>query len=205
MNKTLRDFVPAVMAGICIAVGGTVYLSLDNKVIGAFLFTVGLFSICVNGFNLFTGKVGYALQNPPSYLLYLVNVWLGNLVGTCLAAALLACTRVGAALQDKAAALCEVKLNDSAISVFVLAIFCNLLMYIAVDGFKNNGHEIGKYLGLFLGVVVFILCGFEHCVANMFYFSMAGVWNMHTFVWLLIMTGGNIIGGLLIPLARKSQ
>lgn len=205
MRKNLHDFILAVLAGICIAVGGTVFLSLESKVLGAFLFTVGLFSICVNGFNLFTGKVGYALDNPPSYLGYLANVWLGNLAGTWLAAALLSCTRVGAALQDKAMFLCDVKLADSALSVFILAIFCNLLMYIAVDGFKNNTHEVGKYLGLFLGVVVFILCGFEHCVANMFYFSMAGVWDVHTFCWLLIMTAGNIIGGLLIPTARRLQ
>lgn len=205
MRKHLQDFVPAVMAGICIAVGGTVFLSLESKVLGAFLFTVGLFSICVNGFNLFTGKVGYALSNPPSYLVYLLNVWLGNLVGTWLVATLLSFTRVGSALQAKAAALCEVKLADSALSVFVLAIFCNLLMYIAVDGFKNNSHEVGKYLGLFMGVVVFILCGFEHCVANMFYFSMANVWDLHTLCWLLIMTAGNAVGGLLIPTARKLQ
>lgn len=205
MRKHIQDFVLAAMAGVCIAVGGTVFLSLDNKVIGAFLFTVGLFSICVNGFNLFTGKVGYVLDNPPRYLLYLANVWLGNLFGTWAAAALLSLTRVGPALQTKAAGLCDVKLADGALSVFVLAIFCNLLMYIAVDGFKNNPHEFGKYLGLFLGVVVFILCGFEHCVANMFYFSMAGAWDMHTFIWLLIMTAGNAVGGLLIPVAKKVQ
>ncbi len=203
MKKHLRDFVLAVLAGMCIAVGGTIFLSLDNKVLGAFLFTVGLFTICVNGFNLFTGKVGYALDNPPSYLLFLANVWLGNLVGTWLVAALLGFTRIGAALQDKASFLCDTKLGDSALSVFILAIFCNLLMYIAVDGFKNNQHEIGKYLGLFFGVVVFILCGFEHCVANMFYFSMAGVWDLHTLVWLLIMTAGNCVGGLLIPVCLK--
>lgn len=203
MKKHLRDFVLAVLAGMCIAVGGTIFLSLDNKVLGAFLFTVGLFTICVNGFNLFTGKVGYALDNPPSYLLFLSNVWLGNLVGTWLVAALLGFTRIGAALQDKASFLCDTKLGDCALSVFILAIFCNLLMYIAVDGFKNNQHEIGKYLGLFFGVVVFILCGFEHCVANMFYFSMAGVWDLHTLVWLLIMTAGNCVGGLLIPVCLK--
>lgn len=205
MRKHLQDFVLAVMAGVCIAVGGTVFLSLESKVLGAFLFTVGLFSICVNGFNLFTGKVGYTLDNPPKYLLYLANVWLGNLVGTWAAATLLGLTRVGAALQTKAAALCDVKLADGALSIFILAIFCNLLMYIAVDGFKNNAHEVGKYLGLFLGVVVFILCGFEHCVANMFYFSMAGAWDMHTLIWLLIMTAGNAVGGLLIPVAKKVQ
>lgn len=57
-------------------------------------------------------------------------------------------------------------------SLFILGIFCNLLIFVAVDGFKENPHEIGKYLSLFFGVSVFIICGFEHCVADMFYFSL---------------------------------
>jgi formate/nitrite transporter FocA (FNT family) len=141
-------------------------------------------------------------ENKPTYLLFLLNVWLGNLLGTFLVANLLRLTRIGAALNEKAAALCATKLADSPLSIFVLAIFCNILMYIAVDGFKNNPHEFGKYLGLFFGVSVFILCGFEHCVANMFYFSMAGVWDLHTFIWLLIMTAGNMVGGVILPLGR---
>ena len=52
-------------------------------------------------------------------------------------------------------------MNDDLLSIFILSIFCNILMFIAVDGFKNNPHEIGKYVGIFLGVTVFILCGFE--------------------------------------------
>ena len=188
MRKYWQDFVLAVLAGMCIGIGGVIFLSVESRVLGAFLFT---------------GKVGYALSNPPSYLLFLANIWLGNLVGTFAVAALLRLTRIGAALTQRAAALCDTKLADGALSVFILAIFCNVLMYIAVDGFKTNQHELGKYLGLFFGVVVFILCGFEHCVANMFYFSMAGVWDLHTLCWLLIMTGGNAVGGLLIPFFQR--
>lgn len=74
---------------------------------------------------------------------------------------------------------------------------------IAVDGFKNNPHELGKYLALFFGVMVFILCGFEHCVANMYYFSIAGMWNGKALLWLLVMTAGNAVGGVIFPLAQK--
>ena len=99
--------------------------------------------------------------------------------------------------------MCDVKLNDNLISVFILGIFCNILMYIAVDGFRNNQHEIGKYIGLFLCVAGFILAGFEHCIANMFYFGMAQVWSVHTVIWLLAMTAGNIVGGLMIPILGR--
>ena len=203
--KKLKTFVFAVLAGACIGIGGTVFLSVENRVLGAVLFTVGLFTVCCFGLNLFTGKVCYVFDNPPGYLLDVAVIWLGNLVGTWLVAALMGATRAGDGLQQAAMALCQVKLGDSAGSVFVLAIFCNVMIYIGVEGYKNNPHEVGKYLALFFGVVVFILCGFEHCVANMFYFSMAGAWSGKALLWLLVMTAGNAVGGVIFPLARKMK
>lgn len=190
------------MGGICIGLGGTAFLCTDSKIIGAVLFTTGLFTICTMGFNLFTGKVAYALENKPDYIIDLIFVWLGNFAGVALMALLMSFTRIGETIQEKALPICETKLNDSLLSMFILAIFCNLLIYIAVDGFKNNPHVTGKYVGLFLGVVGFIYCGFEHSVADMFYFSVANSWSVQTFVCLLVVTAGNVVGGLLIPAFR---
>ncbi len=201
--KIVRTLVYGVLAGISISIGGTVFLSVENKVLGALFFTVGLFAVCTFGFNLYTGKVCYVFEKDKAYALDLPVMWLGNLIGTLVTVQLLMCTRLGVSLREKAAAVCEPKLTDDLLSIFILAVFCNVLIFIAVDGFNKNPHEIGKYLSLFFGVVVFILCGFEHCVANMFYFSMAGVWNLRTFGYLIIMTIGNGVGGVLIPLLRK--
>lgn len=202
MKRYVSDFLFAVLAGVSIALGGTVFLSLDNKVLGALFFCVGLFTVCTFGFHLFTGKVCYALEKPPAYCGWLVLVWFGNLAGANLVGYLLRTTRLGPALAEKAAALCQAKTSDSLLSIFLLAMFCNLLIFLAVDGFQRNPHELGKYLGLFFGVTVFILCGFEHCVANMFYFAVANWWSPHTLLYLLVMTLGNSVGGLLIPLCR---
>lgn len=201
--KYARIFISAILAGICIGIGGTVYLSLDNKVIGALLFTIGLFVICTNGLHLFTGKVCYIFDNGKEYLASIPVIWLGNLAGTFCTATVLCMTRIGAGLTEKAAAICQTKLDDGIVSILILSFFCNILIYIAVDGYKNNPHEAGKYLALFFGVVVFILCGFEHCVANMFYFSAAHVWSAHTLFYLLIMTLGNGLGGVFVPLIKK--
>lgn len=103
---------------------------------------------------------------------------------------------------EKATGLCRVKLEDSLPSVFLLAVLCNVFIYIAVEGFRSNPHEIGKYLSLFFGVMGFVLCGFEHCVANMFYISTAGLWSGRAAGYLLVMTLGNSAGGVLIPLRR---
>ena len=202
MGNGLKTFLYGVAAGICIAIVGTVFLSVENKVIGALFFTVGLFTICTFGLNLFTGKVCYLFENDRRYALQLIPIWLGNLAGTWLTAMLLQQTRI-AGISARAAEMCESKLNDSLLSIFILSVFCNFLIFIAVDGFRNNPHEVGKYLALFFGVMVFILCGFEHCVANMFYISMAGAWSGRALLFLLVNTAGNAAGGWILPLLRK--
>ena len=202
INDPAGVFISAVLAGIAIALGGTVFLSLENKVLGALFFTVGLFTVCTLGLNLFTGKVCYVFEQDRAYAAALPVIWLGNLAGAWLTAALERLTRIGPQLRERALALCETKLSDNLLSIFVLALFCNILIYLAVDGYKNNPHEPGKYLALFFGVTVFILCGFEHCVANMYYFSAAGVWRLRTLGYLLVMTLGNAAGGVLFPLLR---
>ena len=77
------------------------------------------------------------------------------------------------------------------------------MIYIAVEGYKSSQHEIGKYLAIFFGVTVFVICGFEHCVANMYYFTVGQAWNLNTALYLLVMTAGNAVGGIFIPLMRK--
>lgn len=200
--KRLKTFVYGILAGINIAIGGTAFLSVESKALGALLFTVGLFTICTFGFNLFTGKVCYVFERDRDYAIDLPVIWLGNLCGTWLTAFVESQTRAGPALASKAQALCQVKLDDSILSIFLLAVFCNILIFIAVDGYNKNPHELGKYLALLFGVTVFILCGFEHCVANMYYFSMAGMWSVRTLGYVLVMTLGNAVGGVLIPLLR---
>ena len=200
-----KTFTGAVLAGIAIGLGGLVFLSVDNKVIGSFLFTIGLFTVCTMGFNLFTGKVCYTFQNDMAYKIGLPVIWLGNLVGTGLTAGCAWMTRVAPAVSEKAMALCQTKLNDSILSLFFLGILCNIFIYIGVEGYKSNPHEFGKYLALVFGVMVFILCGTEHCVADMFYFWMAGAWSGQAVLRLLVITLGNAVGGVLLPLLRGLQ
>ena len=203
--KIFKTFVLGILAGASVAIGGCVFLSLDNKIAGSALFTIGLFMVCVFKFNLFTGKVCYVFDNDMQYALNLIPIWLGNLAGALIVGGMLKCTRLSEALTEKAAAICSVKLSDTALSVFILAMFCNMMIYVGVEAFNRCEHEAGKYIGLFLCIMVFILSGFEHCVANMFYFTMGSAWSAHAVIWLLIMTAGNAAGGVAIPLLRKAQ
>ena len=201
--KHVRTFVSGILAGLSISIGGMVFLALDNKVLGALFFTVGLFTVCTFGFNLYTGKICYVFEKDKDFAIALPFIWLGNLAGAWLAAQIILLTRAGPAMAEKAAGMAATKLGDNLLSIFLLAVMCDIMIYIAVDGFAKNPHELGKYLSLFFGVTVFILCGFEHCVANMFYFSVAGVWSGKTLLYVLVMTLGNSVGGVLLPLLRK--
>ena len=160
--------------------------------------------VCTLGLNLYTGKVCYLPGKKWDYVGFVGLVWLGNLVGAEIVALLIKATRIGPALTAKAAALCEIKTGDSMVSLFVLGIFCNIMIYIGVESYLANKHEFGKYLGMVLGVMVFILCGFEHCVADMFYFSVAKMWSGEAILRLLVITVGNAVGGVIFPLARKA-
>ena len=200
MKKNIKMFLLAIGAGLAISIGGTVYLSVDNKIIGSLLFAVGLYAIVLNGLFLYTGKVGYLVDQSDKieYLGLLAITWLGNLAGTWIGAVAVLNTRIQG-IRENAVGICETKLADEPLSIFLLAIFCGILMYIAVDGFKEKENP----LILFFCVSVFILSGFEHCIANMFYFSIAGAWSLKTIVYLIIMTLGNSLGGVLIPSLKK--
>lgn len=197
-NIILRSF----MTGIAIGIGATAFLSCESKTAGAFLFGTGLFIILNFGFYLYTGKVGYIVERKPSYIAEVALIWLGNFAGTFVFAALILCTR-SAAIAQKAAAMCAVKTSDTLLSLLVLSFFCGILMFIAADGFKEIENPVGKMLAVFLPVMAFILSGFEHSIADMFYFSVSRSWTARSFLCLLVMTAGNALGGMLVPLARK--
>lgn len=198
-----KVFLSAILAGLNIGFGGLIFLSLENKVIGAALFTIGLFVICTFGFHLFTGKACYVFQNDRSFALNIPIIWLGNLVGTGLTSGTAMLTRNAAVLSEKALALCQIKLGDSLLSLFSLGFLCNIFIYLAVEGYARNPHELGKYLSLFFGVMVFILAGTEHCVADMFYFWMAKAWSGKAILCILVISLGNAAGGILFATLHR--
>lgn len=200
----MNTFLKSILAGISISMGGTVFLLCESKIVGALFFTVGLFCVCVFGFALFTGKVCYAFENGKDYALQLPLIWVGNLIGAVGTAFLERQTRLAPGLMEKASALCQAKLSQSLLSAFILAILCNVLIYVAVEGYRTIPHEIGKYLAIFFGVTVFVICGFEHCVANMYYFTIGRAWGGTAILYLLVMTAGNVLGGVSLPLVRKA-
>ena len=73
--------------------------------------------------------------------------------------------------------------------------FCGILMYAAVWIYREKKTA----LGILFCIPVFILSGFEHSIADMFYFALAGLFNPRAFVFILLVVLGNSLGGLFIP------
>ena len=204
IKNNINTFIKAILAGIMIGIGAIIYLSCTDKIIGSFLFAIGLFVIISFEFNLYTGKIGY-MNNLYAWKhnwLYILLIWLGNFVGTFTVGSLICFTRLAPALCAAAQAICTIKLADNFISLLILAFFCGMLMYTAVEGSKIPNH-FGQVLIIFLCVMVFILCGFEHCIANMAYITIAGMWSWEALGAVGIMTLGNSLGGLFIPIMKK--
>jgi len=201
--EKIRQFISACIAGFMIGMGGTVYLTQSNPVVGSCLFAVGLLTIVVFQLHLYTGKVGYLPLQKPAYLLELLITWCGNWVGTFIIANIVRVTRIYPSFAERAADIVSVKLADSPLSLFLLAILCGLLMFIAVDTFKNQSGSTIRLVAVFVPVMVFILSGFEHVVADMYYFSLVGAWSGHCLFMTIIMTLGNSVGGMIIPLYKK--
>lgn len=190
--KHLVTLKKAIMAGLVIGIGCTVYLNMDNSIVASFLFGLGLFTIMNFEFNLFTGKIGYIDK---ANCLEILITLIGNGIGVNIMAFLMKQTRISGKLIEKAEPIVAAKLNDTYFSLFLLAICCGILMFIAVATFKKQPNILGT-LAVFLCVSVFILSGFEHCIANMFYLSLVSTPNQYI-VPLIIMILGNSIGGIL--------
>ncbi len=202
-----KTFINAIFAGLFIGIAGTVYLATPNAMFGAVLFGLGLLTIVCFGFKLYTGAVGYLVNHGKDfwqYLASLVVIWAGNWLGTFAVGFAVRHSRTYQLIGRRVEAMVQVKIADSTLSLLILSLFCGILMYLAVETFRRDDLPgIFRYFGVVLPVAVFILSGFEHCIADMYYFSAAGAWSFKVLAITGLLTLGNSLGGVLIPLGDK--
>lgn len=206
MNKIMQNLFLSIFAGISIALGGLLFLLIPNSVVGAIFFSVGLFLVLTRGYNLFTGKVAYLPENKKiPYLSYLFVMWIGNFIGTITITFAVRFSSLYEKVFERVNSININKTSQGHLSAFILAILCGIIIYLAVENFKNNSHEIGKYIGIFVLIPLFIICGFEHCVADMFYFSLTNDLIIDKLIYLFVITMGNSIGSIVSNLLLKNN
>lgn len=157
-----KIFKSSILAGICIAMGGTVFMKVGD-LWGAILFSFGLLTVVHYGLKLYTGTAGFFKPSEPVEWVELIFIIVGNAIGCILFSVL-----VHQALPDLvpiSQAIVEKRLSTGRLNCFLLAICCGFIMTTAVQ-FGRKNH----FLPLLFGVPLFIMCGFTHSIADAFYF-----------------------------------
>ena len=186
-------YTKSILGGVAIGIGGFVYLSVGGGVVGAFLFSIGLLSILIFDLYLFTGKVCYVKWKYES-IIDVLFILSGNILGSWASGVLLSFARPD--LIEFAHALCEKKLSESW-RVLILGVFCNVIIFFAVDIWKRYGFYSTAFVTLC--VMVFILSGMEHSIANTFFFvyGCKDVPFDRVAPYLLMNIVGNSFGGII--------
>ena len=195
-----RKIIDGILAGILISLGGAVFLACFNadipytKYVGAFFFSLALLCICMRGYALYTGKIGLLFEkHSKDDISLLLLCLLGNTIGTIAFGYLIG--RVFPNIKETALTLCNSKLAQGYGFGLLRAFLCGILVYLAVDIYRNNKSS----LGIFLCIPAFILSGYEHSIADIFYFAASGISSGEAFLYLIMIIIGNSLGGLLIP------
>lgn len=234
-TPVLKMFILAILAGSFIGLGGVgaataavgVQPASVGKLISGCIFPGGLTMVLMAGSELFTGNCLLTIPllekeiTLKGMLKNWVVVYFGNMIGGFLVAAGIVYSNqismfdngMAVSVISTAAAKCTLSFGEA----FLRGIFCNYLVCLAVWVAFAAKDVAGKILGLFFPILIFVICGFEHCVANMYYISaglfakgipvyaqaaaQAGVdinvinWGNFFVTNLIPVTLGNIVGG----------
>ena len=163
-----------------ISIGAVTYMNAP-PLIGAFMFSIGILTIFQLSLYLFTGLVPY--MNKLREIPFTLTVLLGNVIGCCLMFLL---------PSQEASQILDNKLNDSYLVMFVSAMLCNVMIYIAVEAKKRKNTIL-----IILAIASFILCGFNHSIANVCFVISSRVFTLDAAILVLISVVGNAVGGML--------
>lgn len=181
MKKTIIN---AISAALLISIASYCNLISVNKYVGAVLFAFGLIIVCRYSMCLFTGMAGYInKKNIPDFLI-------ATVVNCVFAFGFGVLGSFNPAVKEKAAEVCSGKLANNLLWLFVSAIFCGILIYLGVDFFKKTGN----YIGIIFAIPIFVLCGFDHTVADLFYYGASGAYSAADLLPLAVIILGNIAG-----------
>ena len=206
-------------AGIASTVGGAAVENPSlSRLVSACLFPAGMAMVLVAGSELFTGNnlIILALLEKkitlPQMLKNWVVVFLGNFIGAAFVAFMVVYGHtpdlLGGKLADSVVNAALHRVNLTFMDSLLRGVLCNILVCIAVWAAFASKTVSGKLLMSFWPVMLFVLCGFEHSIADI-YFCLAGIFaakeygitadalTMGSFLFknLLPVTLGNIIGG----------
>ncbi|MCI6609375.1 MAG: formate/nitrite transporter family protein [Ezakiella sp.] len=214
----------AMLAGMFIAIGGIASSKVNllladspfKSIFAAATFTIGIVLVLVAGAELFTGNilitVGYLDKklNKKQVLTNWCRVYVWNFIGSILFALLTYLALKDS--EDYANYFKNIVVSKTSLGFFkalILGILCNILVCLSVWCSYASSEGAGKFLLATFPIFIFVLMGYEHIVANMFYFTVGYLFGSDVSVWTAILqsfipvTIGNIIGGAFIGMVYQ--
>ena len=182
MKDNLIIFWRSILAGICIGLGGAIFLKLGG-IIGAVMFAFGLLSVVHFKLPLYTGTAGFIKINKFSEYFTMILILLGNIFG-CYLLSLMNIQGIDGSQVIQA------RIDAGYLQCLLNAIGCGLIMTLIVKGGRD-----GNLLLILFGIPLFILLGFYHSIADAFYASVSNFEIIRQyFLYYFVIVLGNFIG-----------
>lgn len=209
-KNLLLNFLKGILAGLAIGLGGFLFILMSHfingelgKALGSLLFAVGLFLVCTFKLSLYTGKIGiiYEGKQTKEFYLSLPIMLIGNAIGAFALGYLCYFIFKDTDIMNTVNGACSSRttlnsFNDY-LSCMIKSLLCGFCVYMAVKLFNlNRLKPLGISLLVFF-VFVFVYCGFQHCIANMFYFGFGNHINGNMFINLALVILFNSIGPII--------
>lgn len=218
----MQSLLLSIFAGVFIGFGShgflTVTQTLGNidvglsKFMGASVFPVGLMLVLMAGAELFTGNnlMIMALLDKKISLASLSKNWIivytGNFIGSILLAYAIYKSGLydGESISKLVISVSEAKVSISFYEASIRGILCNMIVTLSVWFATAAKDVIGKIFAIWFPIMLFVLSGFEHSIANMFFLPLGKLLGLDTSwldIWvknLIPVTIGNVIGGGII-------
>lgn len=199
----------SVLAGICVSIGATAYLTISNTYIAYAMFFLGLWLILINNLKLFTSRVGYLSEFKyfKDNLPVIIKTLLLNLFGVCIYICLTQ-NAVGINIMKLGGMLIS-KVTTPLLSVFILSALCGALVDAAVSGYRQCSIQgSNSFITPFICIMGFVFIGGFHSIADA-YFILTGLYYklfhglfMHIsftpllLYWIIVLLG-NTVGAMI--------
>lgn len=193
MIKYIRLLILSIFAGLSISFGAMFYLIIPNQYLASAIFSLGIILVMTFNFKLFTGVIPKQFQLNQSLSTNLI-IYSGNILGAMIGSLFALSSPKSSLIIQKAFTIIENKTDF--LRTLIAGVACGIIIGLIVH-IKNQKFQVIMAGPL---IMLFILLGFEHCIANSFYMLVSS--NIKIGI-LLASTIGNIIGGLFVSIGMK--
>lgn len=193
MTKYIRLLILSIFAGLSISFGAMFYLIIPNQYFASAIFSLGIILVMTFNFKLFTGVIPKQFQSNQSLSTNII-IYFGNILGAMIGSVFALSSSKSSLIIQRAFTIIENKTNF--LRTLIAGIACGIIIGLIV----HIQHQKFRCVMAIPLIMLFILLGFEHCIANSFYMLVSS--NIKIGI-LLASTIGNIIGGLFVSIGMK--